>query len=162
MVSVSSITQTYITMSSSMTVNILESTAELKCLQQTEKATRHSKSDNIRTKTIRPSMKPYRHQPNTNDEHLNEKPNTAESSNTNPDMMLQVLEQLKQMNTFLINNSNTNPDMMLQVLEQLKKMNTFLINTRSPLPPPHIPPTGPYYRSLIPPVAVPPGQPAHW
>ena len=39
-------------------------------------------------------------------------------------------------------------------------------NTTSPLPPPHVPPTGPYYRSLIPglipPVVVPPGQPTHW
>ena len=82
-------------------------------------------------------MKPNKHQPSTNDENLTEKPKTTKSSNTNPDMMLQVLEQLKQ-------------------------MNAFLINTRSPLPLPHIPPTGPHYRSLIPPVVVPPGQPAHW
>ena len=76
-----------------------------------KKATRSGKHDNIRTKTIRPNMKTNRPQPSKNDEHLTEKLNKTKSSNTNPDMMLQVLEQLKQ-------------------------MNAFLINTRSPLPPP--------------------------
>ena len=37
-----------------------------------KKATQSGKADNIRTKTIRPNMKPNRHQPNTNGEHLNE------------------------------------------------------------------------------------------
>ena len=72
-----------------------------------KKATRSGKPDNIRTKTIRPNMKPNRHQPRTDDEHLTEKPNTTKSSNTNPDMMFQVLEQLKQMNAFLINTRST-------------------------------------------------------
>ena len=52
--------------------------------------------------------------------------------------------------------------MMAQVLEQLKQMNNLLINNRPQLQPPHLPPTGPWYRNYVPPVPIPQGQIPQW